>query len=104
MRRIASRVAGLFFAGNAFSDSTISRRACPARTSEPTSFAAAELVLFGDPLSAVDTIVEIAVGVACLLAAVGTWRREGLRWISIALGVAGLAAVGHALTSLGELG
>ena len=56
---------------------------------------------FGDPLSAVNTIVEIAVGIACLLAAVGTWRREGLRWISILLGVAGLAAVGHALISLG---
>jgi hypothetical protein len=37
---------------------------------------------------------------ACLLAAIGTWRREGLRWISILLGIAGSAAVGHALISL----
>jgi hypothetical protein len=37
---------------------------------------------------------------ACLVAAVGTWRRDGLRWISILLGAAGLAAVGHALISL----
>ena len=46
------------------------------------------------------TIVEIAVGMACLLAALGTWRLEGMRWISVLLGAAGIVAVGHALISL----
>jgi hypothetical protein len=45
--------------------------------------------------------VEVAVGLACLVAAAGTWRREGPRWVSVLLGVAGIAAVGHALISLG---
>jgi hypothetical protein len=37
---------------------------------------------------------------ACLLAALGTWRLEGMRLISVLLGAAGLVAVGHALISL----
>jgi hypothetical protein len=48
---------------------------------------------------AVTYAIEAAVGAACLLAAVGTWRRPGLRVAAVLLGVAGLAAVVHAAVS-----
>ena len=48
--------------------------------------------------AAVDGI-ELAVGLACAVAAVGAWRRE-LRAVGVAAGVAALAAVGHAVWAL----
>jgi hypothetical protein len=48
----------------------------------------------------VSSVIELCVGIACLLAAAATWRRPGLRvWAGIFL-VAGLAAAGHALIAL----
>ena len=44
--------------------------------------------------------IEAAVGVACLVAAAATWRRSGLRLVSVAFAAAGLAAVIHAAVSL----
>jgi hypothetical protein len=44
--------------------------------------------------------IEAAVGIACLLAAGGTWRRPGLRLAAVVLGIAGVAAVAHAAISL----
>ena len=43
--------------------------------------------------------IELAVGLACAVAAVGAWR-GGLRWVGIAACVAALAAIGHAVWSL----
>jgi hypothetical protein len=44
-------------------------------------------------------LTELAVGLACLVGAVGAWRR-GLRWLGAPLAVAGVAAIAHALVSL----
>jgi hypothetical protein len=44
-------------------------------------------------------LIELAVGLACLIGAVGAWRR-GLRVLGVLLAVAGAAAVAHALVSL----
>jgi len=40
--------------------------------------------------------IEAAVGVCCLVAAVGAWRRAPLRWLGVVFAVAGLAAFLHA--------
>ncbi len=50
-------------------------------------------------MSALTSVIELAVGLACLVGAVAAWPR-GLRWVSALLGVAGATAVGHALVSL----
>ena len=42
--------------------------------------------------------IEIAVGVACLGAAAGAWRRS--RWLAAVLVAAGLAAVIHGIVAL----
>ena len=48
----------------------------------------------------ITNVVELGVGIACLVAAVGTWRRPGLRaWAALFL-VAGLAAAVHAVVAL----
>ena len=48
----------------------------------------------------ITNVIELGVGVACLIAAAGTFRRPGLRvWAAIFL-VAGLAAAIHAVVSL----
>jgi len=48
----------------------------------------------------ISSVVELAVGIACLLAAAGTWRRAGSRvWAGIFL-VAGSAAAIHAVFAL----
>jgi hypothetical protein len=44
------------------------------------------------------SVIEIAVGVACLGAAAGAWPR--MRWLGALLVVAGLAAVIHAAVAL----
>jgi len=44
--------------------------------------------------------VEAAVGVACLTAAAGIWRRSRLGVAVVVLGIAGIAAVVHAVASL----
>jgi predicted small integral membrane protein len=43
--------------------------------------------------------IELAVGAVCLVGAVATWRRRA-RPASALLGLAGLAAVGHAIWSI----
>lgn len=40
--------------------------------------------------------VEALVGAACIAIAVGARRGGGRSWLAVALGVAGVAAVGHA--------
>lgn len=44
------------------------------------------------------SVVEVAVGVACLAGAAGSWRR--LRWLAVVLAVAGILAVGHGILAL----
>jgi hypothetical protein len=44
--------------------------------------------------------IEAAVGVACLVAAAGIWRRSRLGIAVVLLGLAGVAAVVHAVVSL----
>ena len=46
-------------------------------------------------------VVELAVGLGCLAAGVGAWRRPQLRWVASLLLVAGLAAVVHSALALG---
>lgn len=48
----------------------------------------------------VNAAIETAVGVACVVAAAGIWRRPGLRVVAVVLAVAGLVAVIHAIVSL----
>ena len=48
----------------------------------------------------VNAVIETAVGVACVVAAAGIWRRPGLRVVAVVLAVAGLVAVTHAIASL----
>lgn len=43
--------------------------------------------------------IELGVGLACAVAAVGAWRR-GLRWVGVVAGAAGIAAIVHALWAL----
>jgi hypothetical protein len=50
------------------------------------------------PQLAID-VIELAVGAACLAAAVAVWRR-GLRIAGVVFAVAGVAAVGHAVWSM----
>jgi hypothetical protein len=45
-------------------------------------------------------IVELGVGVACLIATAATWRRPGLRALAAIFLVAGLAAAIHAVVAL----
>jgi hypothetical protein len=49
---------------------------------------------------AVTNALELAVGVACLAAAVGLRRTAGVGWLVVALAVAGIAACAHAAWSL----
>ena len=44
----------------------------------------------------ITSVVELAVGLGCLAAAAGSWRRPSLRWVAALLLVAGPAAVIHA--------
>ncbi len=45
-------------------------------------------------------MIEAAVGLACIAAGAGLWRRSGLRVIASLLAIAGLVAVVHAVASL----
>jgi len=45
-------------------------------------------------------LIELAVGLACVGAAVAVWRGRGLRAAAVALAGAGALAVGHALLSM----
>ena len=49
---------------------------------------------------AVTSIIELAVGLASLLAAVGAWRSGRFRWLAPVLLVAGVAACVHAIADL----
>ena len=46
-----------------------------------------------------NAVVESAVGLACLVASVGMWRR-GARTVGVLLAIAGVAAVAHAAISV----
>jgi hypothetical protein len=48
----------------------------------------------------VTNLVELAVGLGCLAAGAGAWRRPGLAWLAALLVVAGLAATVHAAVEL----
>jgi hypothetical protein len=43
--------------------------------------------------------IELGVGLACAVAAVGAWRR-GLRWVGVVAGAAAFAAIGHAVWAI----
>ena len=45
-------------------------------------------------------VVELLVGLGCLVAAAATLRDSRLRWIGVVLLVAGVAAIVHALVEL----
>ena len=45
-------------------------------------------------------VTELLVGFGCLAAAVATARSPRLRWLALVLGVAGVAAVVHAIVEL----
>ena len=49
---------------------------------------------------AVTSWIEAAVGVACLVASAGAWRRPGLSLLAAFLAVAGTVAVVHAIAAL----
>jgi fatty acid desaturase len=49
---------------------------------------------------AVVSWIEAAVGVACLIASAGAWRRPGLWLVAVVLAVAGVVAVVHAAIAL----
>ena len=44
--------------------------------------------------------IELAVGVGCVVAAIPSLRRRGLRWLGAVLLVAGIAAIVHATIRL----
>jgi peptidoglycan/LPS O-acetylase OafA/YrhL len=45
-------------------------------------------------------VTELLVGLGCLSAAVATARSPRLRWLALVLGVAGVAAIVHAIAEL----
>jgi hypothetical protein len=45
-------------------------------------------------------VVELAVGIGCLIAAFAVWRMRSLRWLSGLFALAGLAAAIHAIGAL----
>jgi hypothetical protein len=57
-------------------------------------------VLLGEGTNALSNVVELAVGVACLLAGGGLWRRPGVRWVAVLLVIAGSAAIIHAVAAI----
>jgi hypothetical protein len=57
-------------------------------------------VLLAEGANELSNVVELAVGVACLLAGRGLWRRPGVRWASVLLVIAGLAAAIHAVVAM----
>lgn len=44
--------------------------------------------------------IELAVGLGCLAAAAGLWRRDALRALAVLLAVGGVAAAAHAAWAL----
>jgi len=45
-------------------------------------------------------VIELLVGLGCLSAAVPSARSPRLRWLALVLGVAGVAAIVHAIAEL----
>ena len=45
-------------------------------------------------------VTELLVGLGCLVAAVAAARGPRLRWLALVLGVAGVAAIVHAIVEL----
>jgi hypothetical protein len=48
----------------------------------------------------ISNVIELAVGVACLLGGGGMSRKPGLRWVGVLVIAAGLAAAAHAIWAL----
>ncbi len=48
----------------------------------------------------ITSVVEVAVGVACLVGGVASWRRPRMRWLAALLAIAGVAAVAHGILAL----
>ena len=44
--------------------------------------------------------IEVAVGLACVVSALGLRRRRRFRWLAILLAVAGMAAIVHGILEL----
>jgi hypothetical protein len=49
---------------------------------------------------AVTYAIELAVGLGCLVAAVGLWRHRSLRMLAVLFAIGGAAAAGHAVWAL----
>jgi uncharacterized membrane protein len=45
-------------------------------------------------------VVELLVGLGCLIAGAASFRGSGTRWLGVVLLVAGIAAIVHALVEL----
>ena len=45
-------------------------------------------------------VTELLVGLACVIAGAATARSPRLRWLALVLGVAGVAAIVHAIAEL----
>jgi hypothetical protein len=57
-------------------------------------------VLLAEGTTGLSNAVELAVGVACLIAGAGLIRRPGPPWAGILLVIAGLAATLHAVVAI----
>jgi hypothetical protein len=57
-------------------------------------------VLLADGTNGLSNAVELAVGVACLVAGAGLLRRRSGRWAALLLFIAGLAATAHAVAAI----
>jgi hypothetical protein len=51
-------------------------------------------------MDAVTSLVEIGVGIACVLAGLATWRRR--RWLAVVLAVLGIVAVLHGVLAIAD--
>jgi hypothetical protein len=57
-------------------------------------------VVLAEGANALSNAVELAVGVACLVAGGGLARRPGARWAAVVLVIAGVAATAHAVVAI----
>lgn len=57
-------------------------------------------MLLAEGANALSNAVELAVGVACLVAGGGLWRRGGARWAAVLLVIAGVTATVHAVVGI----
>ncbi len=71
-------------------------------TSQPTKRREVPPLLPSADVETVTWLVELGVGIACLVVGAGAWRGGRLRIVGVVLIVAGLAAASHALVRLGS--